>query len=204
MIKVSILTAMYNTAPFIEKALDSIPRRDDIEVLVRDNASTDGSLEIVKRYRDTHPELNLMIFANEENRGFSYSFNLLMESAQGEWYHALDSDDYLYTVEYNKAIDMLDDEHDVVYINLKTNEGDILVVDPNNPYSPVANTTKFVRMEFAKGLKHREDRIMDADWFFNADLLARNPRRKYTGITAYHYNYPRTGSLMDLYFRGLL
>ena len=195
---------MYNTAPFIEKGLDSIPRRDDIEVMVRDNASTDGSLEIVNRYKEDHPELNLMVFANEENRGFSYSMNLLIESAHGEWYHTLDSDDFLYTEEYNKAIDLLDDEHDVVYINLKTNDGRILVVDPENPYSPVANTTKFVRRSFVEGMKHREDRIMDADWFYNADLLARNPRRKYTGITAYHYNYPREGSLMDLHFRGII
>lgn len=203
MIKLSVLMAMYNTAPYIEKALDSIPRRDDIEVLIRDNASTDGSLEIVEQYKKGHPNLNLMIFANEENRGFAYSINLLMESAQGEWYHTLDSDDFLYTGEYNKAIEELSDDYDVVYINLRTNGNDILVVDPNNVCSPVANTTKFVRREFAKGLKHREDRIHDADWFFNADLLARNPRCKYTGIIAYHYNYPRSGSLMDLYFKGL-
>jgi len=195
--------AMYNTAPFIKKALDSIPRRNDIEVLIRDNASTDGSLGIVKQYKKDHPELNLMIYANEVNHGFAYSFNLLMESAQGEWYHALDTDDYLYTQKYNEAIEQLSDDYDVVYINLETNDGEILVVNPLNACSPVANTTKFVRREFAKGLKHREDRVHDSDWFFNADLLARNPRRKYTDITAYHYNYPREGSIMDIYFKGL-
>lgn len=204
MIKLSILTAMYNTDKYIVKALDSIPRRDDIEVLIRDNASTDNSLELVRQYQREHPELNLHVFANEENKGFSYSFNLLMESAQGEWYHALDSDDYLYTKEYNKAIELLTDDYDVVYINLRTNDNRVLVVNPKSDICPVANTTKFVRREFAKGLKHREDRIMDADWFFNHDLLQRNPRRRYTGITAYHYNYPREGSLMDLYFKGLI
>ena len=203
MIKLSILTPMYNTAQYITKALDSIPRRDDIEVLVRDNASTDDSLALVKQYKKDHPELNLKVFANKTNKGIAYSVNKLLSGAQGKYYHVLDSDDYLYTEKYNEVIDAIDGEYDIYYINLKTNDGTILEVDPKSEICPVANTTKIVRREFASGLKHQEDRVYDSDWFFNRDLLARNPKCKYTRVTAYHYNYPREGSIMDEYFKSL-
>lgn len=200
--KLSILMLVWNTAEYVVRALDSIPRRDDIEVLVDDNASTDGSLALVTQYKEEHPELNMIVFARDVETGFSFSLNRLMDLANGEYYHTLDSDDYLYTDKYNLVVDMLDGEYDAYFINLKTNNGDVLVVDHSRSAYPVANTTRLVRKSFVDGLRHREDKTYDADWWFNQDFLARRPKCKYTGITAYHYNYPREGSAMDLHFKS--
>lgn len=202
-VKLSILMLVWNTADYVIKALDSIPRRNDIEVLVDDNASTDNSLALIQQYQKDNPELNMTVFARKEESGFSKSLNRLMDLASGEYYHTLDSDDFLYTEEYNRVVDMIDGEYDVYFINLKINNGDILVVDHTSSAYPVSNTTRLVRKSFVEGLRHREDRTYDADWFFNQDLLARKPKCKYTGITAYHYNYPREGSAMDLHYKSI-
>ena len=184
MIKLSICIPLWNQEKLIVKALDSIPRRDDIEVIVRDDASTDRSLAVARQYKAEHPDLNL--------RGLH---GLITE--------LLGNDDYLYTDKYNEVIDMIDGEYDIYYINLRINDGSLIVVDWKSSTCPVADTIKFVRTSFAKGLRYREDRIVDGDAIYNGELLARNPKCKFTNITAYHYNYPRKGSVMDNYFKSL-
>lgn len=204
MIKVSFLIALYEQDELILKMLDTIPRRDDIEVLLCDDASRNNAFEIVKQYKKDHPDLNLKIYRNETNRGVSYTRNKLMGLMQGEYYYTVDDDDYLFTDAVNKVIDMIDGEYDVYYVNIEINDGTILVVDDNASCSPHADYTKFVRSSFAKGLKNREDKSADGDWYYHMELLARHPTITHTGITTYHYNYPRTGSLVDLASRGLL
>lgn len=173
-------------------------------MIVRDDASTDNSLEVVKRYQKEHPDLNLRVYANETNCGVTGNQNRLLDDIRGEYYHFLGNDDYLLTDEYNRVIDMIDGEYDIYYINLRINDGTLLVVDWSSNVCPVADTIKFVRTAFASGLRYRADRVVDGDAIYNKELLARNPKCNFTGITAYHYNYPRRGSIMDLYFRGLI
>lgn len=203
MIKLSLCIPLWNQEGLIIKALESIPRRDDIEVIVRDDASTDRSLSITKRYKEMHPDLNMRVYSNEKNFGVTGNSNRLLDDANGEFYHFLGNDDYLYTDEYSKVIDMLDEKYDIYYINLQLNDGSLLVVDWSSSVCPVADTIKLVRKSFADGLRYREDRVVDGDAIYNSELLARNPRCKFTGITAYHYNYPREGSVMDIYFKSL-
>lgn len=198
MIKLSVLIPVWNQEELVIKALDSIPRRNDIEVFVRDDCSTDNTKAVVRQYVKDHPDLNLKSFANRTNKGFAYTVNKLVASATGEYIYIMDSDDYLYTEEFDKAVNLLTGEYDVVFVNLQTNDGTILSVKPDGKNNPCANSTRLVKREFVKGLKHQEDRIADADRFFAQDVLARNPKCLYSGITAYHYNYPREGSLSDL------
>ena len=202
--KLSILIPLWNQEELIVKALDSIPRRDDIEVLIRDDASMDNSIAVVRQYSKDHPDLCIKVFANKKNKNVSATRNLLLKSIETEYFHCLDNDDYLFPEKYNQVVDMLDGTYDIYYINLETNDGTILVVDPKTDYSPCADTTRFVRTAFAEGLTVPEDKIGNGDWYFNQDLLARNPKCCYTGITAYHYNYPREGSISDLFQKGLL
>ena len=50
MYKVSLIIPVYNGEEFIEKALKSIPEREDIEVIIINDGSTDGTLEKCKEW----------------------------------------------------------------------------------------------------------------------------------------------------------
>ena len=53
-IKLSVLVSLYNNQDLITRCLDSIELRDDIEIIITDDCSTDNSYEIAKRWIDTH------------------------------------------------------------------------------------------------------------------------------------------------------
>ena len=46
--KVSIIMAVYNQPELVVRALDSVPRRNDIELIIIDDGSTDTSYEVLK------------------------------------------------------------------------------------------------------------------------------------------------------------
>jgi hypothetical protein len=88
---VSILIPCYNAERWIAQAIESALAQTwfEKEVIVVDDGSTDGSLEIIERFGDRiHYETGL-------NAGSNAARNRLLERARGEWLQYLDADDYL-------------------------------------------------------------------------------------------------------------
>ena len=77
--KLSVITPVYNQEELVIRALDALPRRDDIEVLVCDDGSTDDTLANLLAYRYDHPELNLKVYSNGRNRGVAFTKNKLLD-----------------------------------------------------------------------------------------------------------------------------
>ena len=90
--KFSIVTVSFNQAKFLEQAIRSILDQDyaDIEYIVVDPGSTDGSREIIERYRG---KISKIIF--EPDRGAADGLNKGFAKAEGEIYGFLNSDDVL-------------------------------------------------------------------------------------------------------------
>ena len=205
MIKLSILTPVWNQEELVIKGLDSIPRRDDIEVLVRDDGSTDNTLANLKKYKEEHPELNMKVFSNGENLGVAATANKLLESASGEWFHFLMSDDTVLTENYNSLIDKLYDyDGDILAMDLLVNNGDVWHLDETKDMAWCAQACRFIRRAIVEGIRYPEKVKAGEDWFFHKEMMERKPKVAYTHIRAYHYNYPREGSLVNLRLRGLI
>ena len=200
--KLSILIPAYNAAKTIAKALDSIPRREDIEVIVYDDGSTDGTTEAVLKYEASKPGLYSTILRNEENHGVAHAVNQLIEHAAGEWCVLLGSDDWLLTEAFNSVVNMLKTETlDLVYFNLQTNDGTIYQLT-NETKGFYCGSTKFMRTAFIGDTRLDETKKAGEDYYFFIELQKKHPREAFTNITAKHYNYPREGSLSDRRKRG--
>ena len=77
--KFSVVIPTYNSVGTIEKTLESlmhISKDIDLEVIVIDDASTDNTFELVKKY---HSKLNLICHRNEVNSGTAFTRNLGVE-----------------------------------------------------------------------------------------------------------------------------
>lgn len=93
--KVSIIVPFYNVEKYIEKCLDSLANQtlDDIEILLVNDGSKDGSIQIAKKYVEKYP--NKFIYLEKENGGLSDARNFAIPYAKGEYIAFLDSDDYV-------------------------------------------------------------------------------------------------------------
>lgn len=201
MIKVSIIIPMYNAEKFIVKALNSIPIRDDIEVLCIDDCSTDNTYKLVNEYIDTH-KLNIKLFKNETNLKTGLTTNVGYDNAVGKWIIGFDDDDYLLTKSYNEAIDKLDnlDNYDLVFIANEVNDGSV--------WSGIDRTaiwSYFIKRDFLGDLRMAKWGSHPPDFLLTRHIIDDlNPKIYNTNITAYHYNYPREGSVVWNFSRGLL
>ena len=203
MIKLSILIPVYNQEVLVIKALDHLPRRDDIEVLIRDDGSTDGTLAAVQRYKEEHPDLPITVFFNGENHGLYYTMNRLLEDAHGEYFHQHNSDDYVDTDAYNRLIDRLGDM-DVLCMDMRVNDGTVWAVTEDTNRIHCAQAVRMIRKSFVEGLKFNEQMKAAADWYYAEEMLERNPTIVYSREIAYMYNFPREGSLVNLRARGII
>jgi glycosyltransferase involved in cell wall biosynthesis len=89
--RVSIITAVYNAAPTLAFCLESVIAQDypDIEHILMDGASTDGSVDILKHY-DEH-----ILWRSEPDKGIYDAWNKALALATGEWIAFLGADDIL-------------------------------------------------------------------------------------------------------------
>lgn len=205
MIKLSVCIPVWNQEDLVLRALDHIPRRDDIEVLVRDDGSTDRTLSNLLDYKSRHPELLMKVYRNPQNMGMYYTLNRLLEDAQGEYFHAHNSDDYVDTKVYNGLIDRLHGM-DVLTMDLKVNSGDVWRVTPKTHRIHCAQAIRFIRKGFVDehGITYRENLKAASDWYYNEEMMEHNPVIVYSGEVCYMYNFPREGSLVDLRAKGII
>lgn len=118
-ILVSISCITYNHATYIRQCIDGfLMQKTDFkyEVLIHDDASTDGTTEIIKEYEALYPDIIKPIYENEnqwvKGRRGSREFNL--PRAKGEYIAYCEGDDYWTDpLKLQKQVDILKKEKDV-------------------------------------------------------------------------------------------
>lgn len=93
---VSIGMPVYNGEKYIGKALDSLIKQDyeNFELIISDNASTDGTWEICREYAARDPRIRL--HRNEKNLGARINFDVVLQLARGRYFMWAAADDYWY------------------------------------------------------------------------------------------------------------
>ena len=88
---ITVLMPVYNTAPYLREAVDSILRQTftDFILLAIDDGSTDGSLQILQSYSDPR----LQIVRNPHNLGLVATLNRGLDMARSPFIARMDSDD---------------------------------------------------------------------------------------------------------------
>lgn len=117
MIKITIIVPIYNVERYLEECLESVVNQtlDNIEIICINDGSSDGCLEILRKYELKY---NNIVVIDQENRGQGYSRNVGLNLAKGEYVYFLDSDDY---IELNAM--------EIAYYECKKNNLDVLTFD---------------------------------------------------------------------------
>lgn len=157
--KVSIVTISYNQAKFLERAIKSVLEQDyeDIEYIVVDPGSTDGSREIIERYRS---RIDKIIFEPDDGpadglkKGFAW--------ATGDIYGFLNSDDVLLSHTLFRVIEFFKAHPDVDVVS-----GHSIVIDEHERELRNSYSDHFSLLRYAYGVVV----LMQPSTFFRSNIF---------------------------------
>lgn len=138
---VSIITPSFNQGQFIEETIESILTQDysNIEHIVVDGGSTDGTLEILEKYSKRDPRFR---FISEPDRGQAHAINKGLKMAQGEIIGWLNSDDTYLPGAIDKAVNAFNINHNWAMVY-----GRGYHIDENNKIINSYPVKKYERLE---------------------------------------------------------
>jgi glycosyltransferase involved in cell wall biosynthesis len=107
--KVSVIIPTYNASKYLRETLDSVLAQtyQDFEVVVVDDGSTDGTVEILKSYGDR------IRWTVQEHQGQAYALNRGLQIAKGEYFAYFDADDLMRPTKLEVQARYLDEHPDV-------------------------------------------------------------------------------------------
>ena len=93
---VSVAVVTYNQKPFLEQCLNSILAQDypNIEIVVADDGSTDGTAELLERFDRDHPG-RFVIRRSEQNQGVTPNHDLALSACSGDFIAWIGGDDVM-------------------------------------------------------------------------------------------------------------
>ena len=173
LITVSISCITYNHEPYIRKALDGFLMQKttfQIEILIHDDASTDGTEEIIREYESKYPDIIKPIYEKEnqwvKGRRGSKEFNY--PRAQGKYIAICEGDDYwIDPYKLQKQVDFLEENPNcgLMYTDYdKLNEGNKVI--ENNKFKD----NKLIKNTFDDFLINRWF-IAPCTWVLRASIL---------------------------------
>jgi len=148
-LKVSIITVVYNNKETIQEAINSVLVQDygDVEYIIVDGASTDGTVEVVDQAIRIHSNKNIK-FISENDNGIYDAMNKGIDLANGDIVGILNSDDLYYD---KHCLSIVMNE----FQNRNTDSvfADLVYVRPNNPDKVVRyySSANFSPQKFAYG-----------------------------------------------------
>jgi GT2 family glycosyltransferase len=143
---ISIVTPSFNQGQFIEETIRSVLLQDypDLEYIIIDGGSTDGSVEIIRKYAD-----RLDYWVSEKDSGSAHAINKGFARAHGELFAWLNSDDFLLPGAISRIVEM-HNEHPTAVAWV----GGCYRIDPNGRILSVV-------------IPHGLDRNSLADWGYS-------------------------------------
>lgn len=121
MINFTIVIPHKNIPELLVRCLNSIPIRDDVQVIVVDDNSDDTDT-----YFEKFPELlrpNVELYLTKEGKGAGYARNIGLEHSKGEWLLFADSDD-MFTEYFDEILDEIlkDKDSDILYFDVESRD----------------------------------------------------------------------------------
>lgn len=180
--KVSVMMACFNAEMYIREAIESILNQtfEDIELIIVDDGSDDGSYQICENYQTADRRVKL--FKNDKNYGIVYTRNRMLDLANGEYLAVMDADDISLPDRLEKQVTYLD-EYKLVggvssgcyFINEKSEIVSEMVQPGRTPIevkawllfdNVILNSSSMFRKEVIKKhqLKYRDGQIIMQDY----------------------------------------
>jgi len=194
--KVSVLCVTYNSELTLEKTIISILDQtyESIEFVVVDGGSTDGTLDILKKYDSR------ISWISEPDRGIFDAMNKAVNLSSGDWLYFIGSDDFF--VDNDVVSKMfnhikIDDDLDVIFGNVKYSNGmifkcsldwRILFIDT------LHHQGAFYRSSLFEDYMYNANYTMASDYELNVILYLNKHKSVYKDVIITEYSVEGTSS----------
>ena len=114
--KISVITICYNNLSGLKKTIESVINQSykDIEYIIIDGGSEDGSVELIKQYQAKFPITHI----SEHDEGIYDAMNKGIKLSSGDWINFMNAGDNFYEEEtITKSVPYLEKEFDIIYGN---------------------------------------------------------------------------------------
>ncbi len=204
----SIVMPCYNVEKWLRRAVDSVLNQGlnagEYELILIDDGSVDGTLNIMKEYAERQPEI--IRYVHQENAGLPSARNVGMSLATSKYLYFMDSDDYLIDGGLRSVIDsFLEDDMDILSFYSTTLDGHAIAKRATNSvegkivYEGYGRdyyrrawlsgvwTIFYSRQFIADNNIEFENRTLVEDILFNLRVMMCNPRIRRTSSDIYRY-----------------
>lgn len=162
--KITVLVAAYNAEKFIRKCLNSLMVQTlrEIQVICIDDASTDGTLSVLKEYAAA--DTRFVVLEQAVNQGQAVARNRGLALAAGEFVTFLDSDDWY-------AENALEKAYEVVVAHPET---DTVLMDLRYYYEETNSFIPYINRTEKKVCSGKEALALSLDWSIHGVYMVRN------------------------------
>lgn len=180
--KVTIAIPTFNRACYIGQAIESSLSQTygNIEVLIADNASTDNTEEVVKRFKDPR----IRYYKHKENKGLVFNWNFCLKHARGVFFLMLSDDDIL----ENNAIEWLQSQFNEPSVVMANSSVEYI----NENSVPVKNFFKIYTPDTESGHDFIINRLKKRRLWLPSTTLHRTAHARKLG------GYPPLGAVTDI------
>lgn len=218
---ISIITPVFNADKTLYITLESLANQTYkyLEIILVNDCSTDGSLEIINQYVKQvreNSEVQVKVLSHEQNKGVASARNTGLDKATGEYIYFVDADDW---IEPNAIEWMLEKaigaEADIVgfnwWLSFKKNERKMKQPEFSNPWQAIEwmmigkmrwNLWMFlVRRDLytANSIRFTPDMNMGEDMMVMVKLFTCADRVTHLSKALYHYGQSNAESLTKVY-----
>lgn len=171
--KFSIVTAVYNTADYIDEMMESVLNQDivfekNVQIILIDDGSSDCSLKKCEKYKEKYPN-NVFVISLKHN-GVSNARNEGIKLAEGKYINFLDSDDKLELNALSCAFEFLENNYEYIdlvaiplyffdgeegehVLNYKFLSNRIIDIDKEYDCIQLSSSSTFIKLDVVK--KHK-------------------------------------------------
>ena len=178
---ISVIIPVYNVEQYLPQCLSSVTNQTypNLEIICVNDASTDGSLEILNQYEENDRRVRVI---EKQNEGVSRARNVGLQSANGEYVMFVDADDWIETDTCEKAL-----------AAMNNNEADVVMWSYVSEYG-VTNSRKTIFPDYC---------------VFERQEILNRLHRRFIGIVGEELEHPELADAIcpvwgKLYKRGLI
>ena len=117
----SIIIPHKNTITLLRRCIESIPKRNDIQIIVIDDYSDIISAEEWNQFQQVYSHVEL--YLPEEGKGAGYARNIGLKHAKGKWIIFADADDFFYENAFVEFDKLSNSEYDTIFFNCDSRDG---------------------------------------------------------------------------------